>query len=482
MTISVRSYLTAGIAALGAGAIVLAPVQPTNSSSNLMPQRAITDLAVGLAAAVTPVDPIQNIIDVITATGDNLGILVNDWTSGLYVNGTIPTPPNTVLNGNLGNRTGGYQTGVPLPIIQQVANNLVTYFGELPDIGGIAGQIITNIGNALGAPFTAGENLSGRVLNLLPSDNYNQNVNAVPYIDTPLGTLTQRDLGALLPTLLGDAYAGIEPIVNFATSPVSGLLVGAIGPFVAPVLAVVNSVTNAFALLQESDFQGALIELINIPANTINAALNGGQVLDLTGLVSLLGITLPDEVKSLGLQMGGLLSPGGVALDALATEASIPNVADVVVSGLPIGPIGALAGLTSFIAQSIVVTPPEEALPAAVEAVEPVPNLPTPSATELSSAAPEISVAAPAIEAVEAPAAEAPVTEVAEVEAGAPADTPEMTPVAVKDPLTTPTPEAAGPADAAPAAPRSGRAGRSGDTGSGTSTPKRSARGAAARG
>ncbi len=85
MSTSARSYLTAGIAAFGAGAIALTPVAPVGPDSGLLPQHA-AELAVGLTAAVTPVDPIQNIIDIVTAAGDNLGTLVNDLATGLYVN------------------------------------------------------------------------------------------------------------------------------------------------------------------------------------------------------------------------------------------------------------------------------------------------------------------------------------------------------------------------------------------------------------
>ena len=371
MDISSRSYLSAGVAVLGAGAIMLPAVQPLNPSLTAAPQKAISQMAVDLAAAVTPVDPIDNLIDVINDTFNNLDTLANNWFTGLYVNGTIPSPPNTGTcligcNGNRGYRTGGYETGGSLPILQQMANNLSVYLRELPDIGLIAGQIFGNIGNALSAPFEAGENKQGRLDGLAGTllgvlDNFNQNVNAVPYVDVPIvGTVSQRDVGALLPVLAGAAYASLEPIINFATTPISGLLVGAIGPVVAPVLAVVNSISNAFALLQESNFGGALVELINIPANTIGAFLNGGQTLDLTPLLNLVGVTLPDEIKSLGLRMGGLLSPGGVAFDALAAEAEASGLA-VDVPGLPVGPIGALAGLANYVSRSMVVTPPTEA-------------------------------------------------------------------------------------------------------------------------
>jgi hypothetical protein len=466
MNVSTRSYLSAGVAVLGAGVIALSPVQPLGADPTLLPQKTIGELAVSLAAAVTPVDPIQNIIDVITESGNNLEVLINNWSGGVYVDGTFPFPPNTGMgltgNGNLGWRTGGYASGSGLPILAQLFSNLEVYLGELPDIGAIAGQIFGNISNALGAPFQAGTNETGKIKNIpgFDSDYYNQNVNGVEYFTAPIfGTVSQRDVGALLPTLFGDSYAGIEPIINFATTPISGVLVGAIGPVVAPVLAVVNGISNAVALLQESNFQDALIELINIPANTVGAILNGGQTLDLTPVLGLLGITLPDEVKSLGLKMGGVLSPGGVAFDGLAAEASIPNLLDVVVPGLPVGPIGALAGLTNYVAKSIVVTPPASTA-SAVQAAA-------------SAAAPEAAAAA-----AEAPAVEAPETAADSVESDAAT-------AAAEAAASAPVEAATGKDDTAKAAPRTGRSGRSAgassDSGAGASTPKRAGRSAASR-
>ncbi|MCB1289964.1 hypothetical protein [Mycolicibacterium sp.] len=455
MHVSTRSYLSAGVAVLGAGAIALSPVQPLGAAPAPLPQKAIGELAVSLAAAVTPVDPIQNIIDVITATGNNLEVLLNDWSSGLYVDGTLPFPPNTGIcligcNGNLGWRTGGYSGGVGLPILAQMLSNLQVYLSELPDIGTIAGQIFGNIGNALRAPFEPGVNQQGRVQNIpgFTSDYYNQNVNGIQYFNAPVfGTLSQRDVAALLPTLAGDSYASLEPIVNFATTPISGVIVGAIGPIVAPVLAVVDGISNAIALLQESNFQDALIELINIPANTIGAVLNGGQTLDLTPVLGLLGVTLPDTITSIGLKMGGLLSPGGVAFDSLAAVASVPNVLDVTVPGLPVGPIGALASLTNYVAKSIAVAPPAQTA-AAVAAAS--------SVAAPEAAAPEsIADAMDSDAAAETAAASAPVEAAAE------------------------------PDDAAKAAPRVGRSGRSAsasdDSGASASTPKRAGRSAASR-
>ena len=466
MNVSARSYLTAGAAALSAAAIVMAPVQPLNSDLAAAGHKSVSDLAVGLAAAVTPVDPIQNIIDVIAASGANLEALLNNWAGGVYVDGAFPFPPNTGTgiagNGNLGNRTGGYASGVGLPILGQVLSNLLIYLGELPAIGAIASQVFSNIGNALRAPFEAGVELTGRLPGaafILGTLQFNQNVNGTEFVNVPgVGVLAQREIASLLPVLLPEAtYAALDPILEFATTPISGLLVGAIGPVVAPVLAVVNGISNAVALLQESDIGGALTELINLPTNAIGALLNGGQILDLTGLFDRLGLELPSTVQSIGLQMGGLLSPGGVALDALAADAELLGV-NVNDPGLPVGPIGALAGLANYVAKSIVV--------------------PTPAPAQIAAATVDASV--PAVESGSASTPEVAAVEVAAVEVSAPAE--------VSAPVSEPANDVAdAAADTTPAAPRAvNRGGRGGEAASaastGTSTPTRAARGAASRG
>ena len=117
--ISVRSYLTAGVAALGAGAIVMAPVQPLPERSTLTPALS-SSLAVDLAASIDPITP---------------------W---------IETFQTATVNIE---RIITAATSTPLPIITQVITNFGTYLAELPDIGTILGQVVGNVGNALGAPF-----------------------------------------------------------------------------------------------------------------------------------------------------------------------------------------------------------------------------------------------------------------------------------------------------------------------------------------
>lgn len=373
-SVSVRSYLAAGVAAVGVGAVVFSAVQPLNPDVPLLSQRA-ESLAVGLAATFDPITPWTNAI---VGALNNVGDLVNNWADGVYVAGTLPMPDNTgirpngiggvilpnnaTFNGNLGYRTGGYETGVPLPILVQTVNNAVAYLNELPDIGGIVEQVFGNIGSTLRAPFEAGVNQPGRLDGpafVTGTLNFNQNVNATPYIVAleAAGVSTQRDIWALLPVLAPQTVAAIGPVLDFATTPISGVLLGAIGPIVGPVISVVNGITKTFDMLKASDWAGALNELINIPANAVNALLNGGPNLDVTGLLNALDVPLPSTITKVGLQMGGLLSPGGVAFDALSTEAEILGIG-ATIPGLPVGPIGALVGLTNYIATAIAVPPP----------------------------------------------------------------------------------------------------------------------------
>jgi len=173
MHVSPRSYLTAAVAALGAGAVALAPVQPLQSGSDLSAALR-SAVVVDLAAAIDPFTPWVNTIQ---AASDNIAGLVNTWVE------------------------------MPLPILQQVVANQVTYIGELPAIGTIIGQVVANVGNAVRAPFAVD-------LNTLDP------AHAAVY--------------ALLPTISPDLPQGL---LDFLTSSASGLLIGVIGPVLSPVLA-----------------------------------------------------------------------------------------------------------------------------------------------------------------------------------------------------------------------------------------------------
>ena len=427
MHVSPRSYLSAGVAVLGAGAIALSPVQPLSGDLALSPQRA-NALAVSLAASIDPITP---------------------WTN--------------TIEGAVNNITGlvGGIAANPFPILGQIVENQITYFGELPDIGKILGQVFANVGNAVRSPFAVPESCSDGEKGPCENISTAPVVTGIPF----LGDLTQQVVFALLPAILpAEQYEALKPVLDFTTSPFSGVLLGLIGPVIGPVVSLVNSAGAIIDALKASDFEGAISELINIPANFTNALLNGGQFLDLKPLLSAVGVALPDSIQSLGFNMGGLLSAGispvaptgndplaTVMFDGLAFTADLGVGSAITNPGLSVGPIGSLIGLGNYVADSIAVPPPASTAAAVGSA----------SAVEV----PAVEAAAePAAEAVDADAAEA-----ASAAASVPA-------------------QATGEADdTAEAAPRAGRAGRCAsasagdDSGAGASTPKRAGRSAASR-
>ena len=105
-----RAYLTAGIAAVGAGAIALSPVQPATGYAAPVEHRIIADP--GNLLLTSSFDPITPWVDTITNSIDNIGALI------------------------------GFAFEKPFPILQTVIANIGTYFGELTsgNAGLIPGQ------------------------------------------------------------------------------------------------------------------------------------------------------------------------------------------------------------------------------------------------------------------------------------------------------------------------------------------------------
>jgi len=298
MHVSPRSYLTAGVAALSAGAIALAPVQSLPPGPDLSPVMH-SALAVDLAAAIDPITPW---IDTIQAASDNISGLVNTWAEQ------------------------------PLPVVQQVGANLGVYISELPDIGTIIGQALANVGNAARAPFAVDVN-----------------------------TLDQAHTGIynLLPTVAPDLP---QELLDFLTTSASGLIIGVLGPVLSPVLALGSSIRSAVGALQNSDWAGALNALINIPAAMVNAFLNGGPTIDVTSLlapsVPAPSVLNSATITLGGLLSQGASIFNAVALDASIKLAPlVPAIPVNVPAGPPAGVFGSLIAMTNAVAGAIEVTP-----------------------------------------------------------------------------------------------------------------------------
>ncbi len=148
-----------------------------------------------------------------------------------------------------------------------------------------------------------------------------------------------------------------KELLAFASSPLSSVLTGDLGPALDPGLALENSIQDA---LTAPDPTSALNDLVNIPTNIVDATLNGQFLdgttpqLDLIPLLSLLPAgTLPAgfDITSLDLSLGGVFSPGGSLFNAIDVTISGSGIPPIV--GAPVGPIASLIELDQAIAAAL---------------------------------------------------------------------------------------------------------------------------------
>lgn len=167
----------------------------------------------------------------------------------------------------------------------------------------------------------------------------------------------------------GQLPAGTSPLITdllkFTASPLSGVMMGAAGPFVSPFAALANSVQGTVDALtgDTPNLMGAIDNVMGIPANVANGFLNGAT-LDLDpvlGLVSGAGL-LPEDlpITHLGIAFGGLLTPGevgfansgdigGSLFNALDLQAKLGSLT-IGIDGKAVGPIGALTATSQMLA------------------------------------------------------------------------------------------------------------------------------------
>ena len=407
-----RSYLAAGIAALGVGAMALAPVQPIPHQVALAPQQVVSTLAVELAATV---NPIQAWVDTLKATTANSATLLK------------------------------FYLEQPFPLAKTLIANQVTYLKELfsGNANLIFPQIKTNIQTLFKAPLDPG---AGQILGAVPPD-FPEAVfmSSGEYVSQTITGATPQEalpatLGQIVATAWYDCWGNgddtcdlpgqVTPIMNTFSTYGSGMLLAALGPVLAPVLSLGDSLKAIAAILKSRKagrFLNLAYEILNIPANMTNAFLNGGPVLDLTKLAAKL---LPVEPEFFGFRMGGLLNAvpvngslvdpenpptkysGGTGFDA------VNAVLGTEIVGLPIGLGGSMVGMGQYLAGKLKVTPPAPTAAAVAPASAVVAEAPAAVADDAPAAvapapesAPAVSAAAPAVSAAaeeSAPAVSAP--------------------------------------------------------------------------
>ena len=454
VTITARSYLTAGVSLLGAGAIALTPIQPIPNHLAIAQDRVISDLAVNLA---TTVNPLQAVVDAFKTTTTNATTLGKVWASD-------PFPIAKVLGANwslyakelFGGGLAGFQDGYNL-VAEQIGANLTKAL-KLPfDPGPTINLYNCGVGKVCDPPLGEEPPTGPHTTATLPAPGKYISGYDIAHTGDPnapgavgpeaiSGLLLQLSISAAFgdtypfPDNLLDSVVQFAPAWRFTATLASGLLTGALGPVLSPVASLLNSFNSFGANLKAGKYLDAFYDIVNIPVNMTSAFFNGA-FLDLTGVVEkLTGIDLNPPVGtpgiaigSVGINLGGLLnitpinggrripppegspdgtpSPGntpttewngGVLFNQIGGPAGATGfVPDNFLQGIPTGHWGSWLGFSQSLADELK-NPPVK-----------------------SGAAVNVAPAAAAVEAPAAPVvAEAPAPAVADV--AAPAETPAL--------------------------------------------------------
>jgi len=288
----------------------------------------------------------------------------------------------------------------PAPILEQIIANQISYLKQLPNFAGIAGQIQDNLQSAFAAPTAPDTStLDG---------THRTFYNLLPAIEQLPG----------IPELL---QLKISPtgkqLLAFATTSLSGVLVGFAGPIVGPLLVLASGLESIRTDLGAAtpDVAAAMSTLAGIPAAMTDAFLNGGQHVDLTALVKAvgpsIGVSFPDGVQ-VGIALGGLLSPGGSAFNALDFSydnnlLGLFHIHVPLATGTPAGPIGSMMELGRAIAKAIGWQEPSSAAAAKSTAAKSLVAANEVPSSVVNSDTPTVSVPVSVATAAKAPAVKA---------------------------------------------------------------------------
>ncbi|MEB3050505.1 outer membrane porin GjpA [Mycolicibacter sp. MYC123] len=308
---TLRPYVTAGVAIVGASLIAATPVvAPAPEIS------AVRDVALTASSAWD---------DVFNTASQNVTQLINNF--------------------NL----------APGVAFQQFVANQNNYAQQLLDdpsnISAVTEQIRHNLDGLL----------TGYALNSPSDETLATVLSHTLYSGGSLADLGWYDLfvGSLASIAGGLFPADMIPIIHMLSSPLSGIIMGSLGPMISPMVALLNSVTD------HDSFSDTL-------ANVFGASLNGAT-LDLDPMLPLInqiaGGLLPAGlgISHLEIAFGGLLTAGDVAINPYqvagpdgslvdatpAVGGSILNSVGIGLTGVPIlgnldlsshaiGPIGAM--------------------------------------------------------------------------------------------------------------------------------------------
>ncbi|WP_395307870.1 hypothetical protein V4U86_21085 [Mycobacterium sp. AMU20-3851] len=276
MHVSARSYLTAGVAFVGAGAIALTPIQP---------------ITPGLQQVAAPA-PV-----VISSTEVELAALVNPivlWAEAL---------------GNTAGNVGSLATTVfqdPAPILEAFIRNQIAAGSTLVDVlVPVARDLITGLTKVPQATIAAVRTiLSGQIF---------QGVGELALV--PLSPI----IGAMFPLLLGggldkitailqNPFENISRVIGKIVSPMTLVQVGLplLTDLMAPILQIGATAQAIFDGLKTRNLEAVINAIISFPSDMFNTILNGSSN-------PMIG-------------NGGLLGPNGLLAGLLGLRKGIADV------------------------------------------------------------------------------------------------------------------------------------------------------------
>jgi hypothetical protein len=296
MHLATRPWITAGVALVGTSIVAVTPVAA--------PRPGLPDLQVRAVQLATAFDPITEWEDVFQTASTNATAIFDDWSAA------------------------------PFPVLQQVIANQEGYFQDLLSNPADISTVLTDIQDNLSAAGTA----------LFAADP-----NALD--------VGHDGIFSLLPLFLGDDATEVQALLDFSASPLSGVLLGLVGPVISPILALNDDVSDIVTALSGAtpDLTTAFDDLVNIPASLTGAFLNGYGDLDLSSLLSLLPSDLFSGVSlsSIEVAMPGLLSEGGSLFNALGLGIDLSGVTLTLDPGDAPGALGSLVDLDQSIAEAL---------------------------------------------------------------------------------------------------------------------------------
>lgn len=319
---TVRPYATVGVAMVGAGLFAATPV-------------------------ATPLPDINTFRAVVLTADEDLAAPWLDQFNTASQNAT------QLLNNMF----------APAVSLQQELSNLSGYAQEFlndpSSINTVMAQLQTDLNAWLAAPT-----LQGQVGPPSNADSMLQVVTRYTLNGDPTSIAGGHhdmlwQIAAYLPASINPDEA--QSILNFLGSPVSGLIMGALGPAISPWVALGNSLSAG------DDWNTTL-------ANMVGAYFNGAT-LSLNGLLPLIqqANVLPTgmSIVNLDIAFGGLLtagdvkafsqvgaytipSAGGSIFNSLGVAMSgVPSIGNLNLVATPVGPIGAMEGFDQAIAAAL---------------------------------------------------------------------------------------------------------------------------------